>query len=424
MLDIAYIRENPKELDSRLASRGVAPCAEQLIEMDKKLKSIVTELQEIQNQRNSISADIGKAKSEGKDVSTLMSKVETLKSKMQELEQKERKHREALNLALMQLPNLPMKDVPIGEDEKSNKEIAKCGEASSNKTPEHFEIGASLGEMDFEIAGKISGARFVILRNQLARLERALANFMLDIHGNEFGYEECSVPLLVRKAALEGTGQLPKFGEDLFFTKEDFGLIPTAEVPLTNLIREQILEEEQLPLRFVAHTACFRSEAGAAGRDTRGMVRLHQFSKVELVSITTAKQGEEELERMRGAAEAILKRLNLSYRVVLLSTGDMGFSACKTYDLEVWLKGQQCYREISSLSLCGDFQARRMKARFRAKGEKKPQYVYTLNGSGLAIGRTLLAILEQNYQEDGSVAIPEALQSYMGGIKKLKPNKE
>ncbi|MEE3059099.1 MAG: serine--tRNA ligase, partial [Pseudomonadota bacterium] len=319
-------------------------------------------------------------------------------------------------------PNIPLADVPKGVDEDDNQEVRQIGEVGGvNAAAQHFEIGEALGQMDFEAAATLSGARFVVLRDDLARLERALGNFMLDLHTSEFGYREINPPVLVRDDAVFGTGQLPKFSEDLFRTENGYWLTPTAEVTLTNLVRDQITDATDLPLRFTAMTPCFRSEAGSAGRDTRGMIRQHQFSKVELVSIVEPDDGESELERLTACAEEVLKRLGLSYRVMLLCAGDMGFSARKTYDLEVWLPGQNSYREISSCSYCGDFQGRRMNARFRHADEKSTHYVHTLNGSGLAVGRTLVALLENYHQEDGSVLIPEALQAYMGGRTKIGP---
>jgi seryl-tRNA synthetase len=329
-----------------------------------------------------------------------------------------------LEVLLAGIPNLPAADVPDGTDEKANVEIRRYGMQRNFafQPKEHDAIGEKLGMMDFAAAARLSGARFVVLRRDLARLERALAAFMLDLHTSEFGYQETMPPYLVREAAPYGTGQLPKFAADLFKTTDDFWLIPTAEVPLTNLVADQILDESVLPLRFTAHTPCFRSEAGAAGKDTRGMIRQHQFSKVELVSIVHPDQSATEHERMTACAEEVLKRLNLSYRVVTLSTGDMGFAAQKTYDIEVWLPGQGMYREISSCSNCGEFQARRMKARFRKPGEKGTRFVHTLNGSGLAVGRTLIAILENFQEVDGSVVLPDALVPYMGGTKVIVPH--
>jgi len=323
-----------------------------------------------------------------------------------------------LDNALSAIPNLPGDGVPIGKDEDDNIEVRTWGDpaALDFEPKEHFDLGESLGMMDFDRAAKISGARFVVLSGALARMERALASFMLDLHTTENGYEEVNPPALVNDTAMYGTGQLPKFGEDLFRTTDGFWMIPTAEVPLTNLVSGEILEQDQLPIRRTAMTWCFRSEAGAAGRDTRGMIRQHQFTKVELVSIAEPEQSNDELERMTSCAEGILQKLELPYRVVVLSTGDMGFSAQKTYDIEVWLSGQKRYREISSCSNCGDFQARRMKTRYRPEGEKGTRFVHTLNGSGLAVGRTLVAVLENYQQADGSIVVPEVLRPYMGGL--------
>jgi seryl-tRNA synthetase len=351
-----------------------------------------------------------------------MAEVESLKAAITEAEQADRAATAALEAMLAGIPNLPAADVPVGADEHANKEIRRHGApaALAFKPKEHYELGEALGLMDFERAAKLSGARFVVLTGALARLERAIAGFMLDLHTAEFGYTEVSPPMLVRDQVLFGTGQLPKFGADLFKTEGGHWLIPTAEVPLTNLVADEILDEAALPKRLTAWTGCFRAEAGAAGRDTRGMLRQHQFYKVELVSIVHPDRSDEELERMTNCAEEVLKRLGLHYRVVVLSTGDMGFSARKTHDIEVWLPGQGMFREISSCSNCGEFQARRMRARFRTPGEKGTRFVHTLNGSGLAVGRTLIAIMETYQQEDGSIAIPDALKPYMGGLARIE----
>jgi seryl-tRNA synthetase len=326
-----------------------------------------------------------------------------------------------LNEALAALPNIPLEDVPVGEDEDDNVLVREWGEKPAfDFTPkEHFDIGEALDQMDFETAAKLSGSRFAVLRRDLARMERALAAFMLDLHTEEFGYTEVLPPFLVRDDAMFGTGQLPKFADDLFHTEDGYWLIPTAEVSLTNLVREEILAADDLPMRFTAWTPCFRAEAGAAGKDTRGLIRQHQFSKVELVSIAAPEHSLDELERMTACAEEILKRLDLPYRILTLCTGDMGFAARKTYDIEVWLPGQERYREISSCSVCGEFQARRMNARYRA-GDKDLHFVHTLNGSGLAVGRTMVAILENCQESDGSVRVPEALQPYMNGLKRIE----
>jgi seryl-tRNA synthetase len=378
----------------------------------------------LQAKRNEVSKQVGAAKSKGQDASALMAEVASLKSAMEESEAEEKAQSEKLDQLLSAIPNLPAEDVPQGADADANVEIRRHGNPRNFSFPpkQHFEIGEALGQMDFDAASKLSGARFVVLKHNLARLERALAAFMLDTHTGEFGYTEIVPPFLVRDAAVYGTGQLPKFAADLFHTEDGFWLIPTSEVPLTNMVADSIVDEDKLPLRFTAHTPCVRSEAGAAGKDTRGMIRVHQFSKVELVSIAHPDHSGAEHERMTACAEEVLKRLGLSYRVVTLCTGDMGFSAQKTYDIEVWLPGQQAYREISSCSNCGDFQARRMKARTRKSGEKGTRFVHTLNGSGLAVGRTMVAVLE-NYQEaDGRVALPEVLVPYMGGVKVIEPH--
>jgi seryl-tRNA synthetase len=394
-----------------------------VIALDDKRRATLTSLQEAQSRRNAASKEIGKAKA-SKDEATaarLMAEVAELKDVIAKGEDDERRLDADIKSVLEVIPNLPRADVPEGADETGNVEVRKVGTpARFDFAPkQHFEIGEALGLMDFEAAQKISGARFVVLKGALARLERALASFMLDVHTSEFGYTEVNPPILVKDQAAYGTAQLPKFAEDLFKTTNDFWLLPTAEISLTNLVREQIIDETQLPMRVTAWTPCFRSEAGAAGRDTRGMIRQHQFSKVELVSITTPDASLEEHERMTGCAEEILKRLGLPFRTMLLCTGDMGFASQKTYDIEVWLPGQNTYREISSCSVCGDFQARRMDARYRSKDGGKPVHVHTLNGSGLAVGRTLIAVLENYQQADGSVIIPDALRPYMGGMTKI-----
>ncbi len=424
MFDIKWIRDNADAFDAGLKARGLAPASAKLLELDEALRRTKTKLQEAQTRRNAASKEIGKAKGAKDDAlaTKLMAEVAELKEVIQGGEEEERQLVTALDAELAVIPNLPRQDVPAGADEVGNKEVRRVGEPRTfDFAPkQHFEIGEALGLMDFETAGKVSGARFVFLKGAIARLERAIASFMLDLHTGEFGYTEMIPPLLVRDEAAYGTGNLPKFAEDLFQTTNGYWLIPTAEVSLTNVVRESILDEAQLPMRMTAWTPCFRSEAGAAGRDTRGMIRQHQFSKVELVSITTPEESLAEHERMTGCAEEILKRLGLPYRTMLLCTGDMGFASQKTYDIEVWLPGQDAYREISSCSVCGDFQARRMGARYRPKGAKDIRYVHTLNGSGLAVGRTLVAVLENYQQADGSVIIPEALQPYMGGATKIE----
>jgi len=464
MHDIRIVRDDPESFAKGLARRGVANPADvtaNIVTLDKDLRALLTRLQEAQARRNEASKLIGRAKAQKNeaDAQALMAEVAGLKDEIQAGEERERTLQAMLRDRLAELPNLPAADVPDGADENANVEVTSrhWGRPSGiNSAKEHFEIGEALGMMDFERAARISGSRFVFLKSQLARLERALGNFMLDVQTGEFGYTEVSPPLMVREDAFFGTGQMPKFEADLFWplpgeffpqkrfledlmqspdplgagvalaerfreqNKQRYGLIPTAEVSLTNYVREEILDEAQLPMRMTAWTPCFRAEAGAAGRDTRGMIRMHQFSKVELVSITTPEQSEAEHERMTDCAQEILKRLDMNHRVVTLCTGDMGFTARKTYDIEVWLPGQNRYREISSCSNCGDFQARRMNARYRPQGEKSTRFVHTLNGSGLAVGRTLVAILE-NYQEaDGSVRVPDALLPYMGGVKKIE----
>lgn len=424
MHDPKLIRDNPDGFDAGLARRGVEPKAAEIIKMDDQRRAVLTKTQEVQTKRNEASKQIGKAKASGDEEAAqkVISEVASLKEEVQKGEEEAREIDAKLHEFMSWIPNLPLEDVPEGKDEDDNVEVRQNGEKRSLnfEAKEHFDVGEGLGLLDFEAAARMSGARFVVLRSQLARMERALAAFMIDSHVTKFGYTEISPPLLVRDEAMFGTGQLPKFRDDQFNAGADHWLVPTAEVPLTNLAREQIYSEEELPLRYTAFTPCFRLEAGSAGRDTRGMIRMHQFPKVELVSITTPEMAIDEHERMTGAAEEILKTLGLHYRVMVLSTGDMGFGAQKTYDLEVWLPGQDAYREISSCSVCGDFQARRMNARYRPTGEKKPGLVHTLNGSGLAVGRTMVAILETYQQADGSVEVPEALRPYMGGLEVIE----
>lgn len=422
MHDIRLIRDNPAEFDAAMKMRGLEPQAERLIDLDARRRAATTRLQEVETERNAKSKEIGKAKASGDEAlfNDLRATVENLKTEMERLTEEARTAEEVLNQHLAAIPNTPLPDVPEGADETENEEVRGWGEPKSFDfdPKDHVAVGERLG-LDFERAAAMSGARFAVLQGPLARLERALGQFMLDVQTEEHGYRETAVPYLVRDEALFGTGQLPKFAEDQFHTTDDRWLIPTAEVPLTNMVRDAIHAEGDFPLRLTALTPCFRSEAGSAGRDTRGLIRMHQFHKVELVSITTPEQSDEELERMTGCAEEILRRLELPYRVMLLCTGDMGFSARKTFDLEVWMPSQDTYREISSCSLCGDFQARRMNARFRREGEKKPEYLHTLNGSGLAVGRALVAILENHQNADGSVTIPAALRPYMGGVEKI-----
>jgi seryl-tRNA synthetase len=461
MYDIKWIRENREAFDEGLRRRGLEPQAAALLALDDKRRAAIAKSQAAQERRNAASKEIGAAMAKKDTVraEALKAEVAELKTSLSALEAEERAAIEALEKVLAEIPNVPLPDVPDGKDENDNVELPlRKGEVTpskrqfSFKPKEHFEIGETLGLMDFETATKISGARFVVLKGALAKLERALAQFMLDLHTSEHGYSEVSSPLLVRGAAMFGTAQLPKFREDQFLAtrmipalerqqlvaeaeetagpyvkplldfmidnRDFFWLIPTAEVPLTNLVRESILEEKQLPLRLVAATPCFRAEAGAAGKDTRGMIRQHQFTKVELVSITTPEASLAEHERKLSCAEEVLKRLELPYRVVALCTGDMGFAAQKTYDIEVFLPGQDRYREISSVSVCGDFQARRMNARYRHAGVTR--FVHTLNGSGVAVGRALVAILENYQNEDGSVSVPKVLLPYMGGVSKIE----
>ncbi|HWJ76360.1 MAG TPA: serine--tRNA ligase [Kaistia sp.] len=483
MLDIKWIRENPAAFDRALSRRGAPPAAEAILGLDEERRAHIQKVQSAQERRNSASKEIGKAKA-AKDEATaaaLMAEVSEIKEFLAHAEEKERELDKALMDALASLPNIPLDDVPNGKDEHDNVEKSMSGQKRlyDFEPVEHFEIGVAQKQMDFETAAKLSGSRFVVLKAGLARLERALGQFMLDLHTTEHGYTEVQPPLLVKDDALYGTAQLPKFAEDLFKTARPFEasdfppdarlsvdekkskiadfvghdvardysdatahdayealagaarfagpgpskklwLIPTAEVPLTNLVRESILDEKELPLRFTALTPCFRSEAGSAGRDTRGMLRQHQFNKVELVSVTTPETSLHEHERMLACAEAVLQALELHYRVVTLCTGDMGFGAQKTYDIEVWLPGQKAYREISSVSVCGDFQARRMNARFRPSGDAKgTRFVHTLNGSGTAVGRCLIAVMETFQNGDGSVTVPAALRPYMGGVEKI-----
>ena len=404
MYDIRWIRENAARFDAGRHARGLSPLAAELCALDDRRKSAMGR----------------------KDVETaerLKADVARMKGDLPVLEADARDGVAALETALAELPNTPQADVPVGADEHDNVEERRIGEPRGFgfKPREHFEVGEALGLMDFDAAARMSGARFVVLKGALARLERSIGQFMLDLQVGEHGYQEINPPILVRDAAMFGTAQLPKFRDDQFRAGDDFWLIPTAEVPLTNLVRETVLDAADLPLRFTALTPCFRAEAGAAGRDTRGMIRQHQFSKVEMVSITDAEASGDEHDRMTACAEAVLQRLGLPYRVMLLCTGDMGFGSTKTFDLEVWLPGQGRYREISSCSNCGEFQARRMDAKYRAPGEKQLRYVHTLNGSGLAVGRTLVAILENYQNEDGSVTVPDALKTYMGGIELIQP---
>jgi seryl-tRNA synthetase len=418
MLDLKWIRESPAEFDAGLTRRGLEPASSRVLDLDAKRREIVTGLQELQTRRNESSKAIGEAKRKGEDAGAQMAEVAALKEQMATAEEAERAAAAELDELLTGLPNTPGPDVPEGADESANVTLRTQGQAPAFdfEPKQHFELGEALGLMDFEAAAKLSGARFVVMEGAIARLHRAIANFMIELHTNEHGYREMAPPYLVRDEVLFGTGQLPKFGEDLFRTSDGFWLIPTAEVPLTNLVAGDILDEGDLPKRVTALTPCFRSEAGAAGKDTRGMLRQHQFDKVEMVSIVHPDQSDAELERMTTCAEEVLKRLGLHYRVVVLSTGDMGFAARKTHDIEVWLPGQDAFREISSCSNCWDFQARRMKARFRPAGGKGTQFVHTLNGSGVAVGRALIAVMENYQRADGSIEVPEVLRPYMGGL--------
>jgi len=418
MFDIRWIREEPEAFDAAMQRRGLAPLSAEVLSLDAKRREAQTGLQTMQTRRNEASKAIGEAKRKGEDAAALMAEVAGLKDKMAAAEESERQLGAELQELLSGLPNAPMPEVPEGEDESANVELRAHLEPRrfDFEAKEHYELGEALGDLDFETAAKLSGSRFAVMRGKIARLHRALAQFMLDLHTTEHGYTEVVPPFLVRDEILYGTGQLPKFAEDLFKTTHGLWLIPTAEVPLTNMVAEEIVAAEALPLRLTALTPCFRSEAGSAGRDTRGMLRQHQFEKVELVSVTTPEQSAEEHERMVGCAEEVLKRLGLPYRTMMLSTGDMGFAAAKCYDVEVWLPGQDAYREISSCSNCTDFQARRMKARFRPEGEKGTRFVHTLNGSGVAVGRCLIAVMENYQQADGSIEVPEALRPYMGGL--------
>jgi seryl-tRNA synthetase len=473
MHDIRFIRDNPDAFDKALTRRGLEPQAQRLIALDEQRRAKILTLETAQARRNAASKEIGEAK-KNKDeekAKGLLSEVAVLKESMPVMDVDEKKASKALDDALAEIPNLPLDEVPDGKDEKDNVEHHRFGAKRDYAfvPKQHFDLGEALGQMDFETAAKLSGARFVVLKKGLARLERALGQYMLDVHTSEpHNYTEVSPPLLVRDEVMFGTGQLWKFRDDQFqtftdefrwdqlevfarsamrgvlqiakergieaaegevdapfirqnaFISERHWLVPTAEVPLTNLVRESIVDEAQLPMRFTACTPCFRAEAGAAGKDTRGMIRQHQFTKVELVSITTPEQSKDEHERMLACAEEVLKRLDLHYRVMTLSAGDMGFASQKTYDIEVWLPGQNMYREISSCSICGEFQARRMNARYRTKEGRAVRHVHTLNGSGVAVGRALIAVMETYQQADGSIAVPDALQGYMGGMKKIE----
>ncbi|HPI63010.1 MAG TPA: serine--tRNA ligase [Alphaproteobacteria bacterium] len=418
MIDIKFIRDHPGDFQSYLNRRGIKMDPSEILKIDSERRHAITELQSLQQQRNDLSKEIGQARNNKSLSEKLMAQVAGIKISMESFEKKEKELTERLEQFLLHMPNIPLADVPVGKDEKSNVEVKRWGIPKTFSYPvlAHDELGEALQLMDFKAAANLSGSRFVVLKGVLAKLERALAAFMLDLHTQEFGYTEILPPFLVRDQALLGTGQLPKFADDLFRTTQGYWLIPTAEVPLTNLVAGQILDESQLPYRVTAWTPCFRSEAGAAGRDTKGMLRQHQFSKVELVSIVQPEKSAAEHERMTACAETVLERLGLPYRRVLLCSGDMSFTSQKTYDLEVWLPAQKQYREISSCSNCGDYQARRMLARFRSKGQKNTQFVHTLNGSGLAIGRTLIAVMENYQQPDGTILVPDALKPYLPGV--------
>jgi seryl-tRNA synthetase len=426
MHDIRAIRDDPNAFDTALARRGLGARAAGLIALDDSRRAAIGELQRAQERRNAASKEIGAAmaRKDAAAAEAIKGEVARLKLAMPELDAAEKAAGARLDEELAAIPNLPGPDAPDGKDEHDNVELRQFGApprfSNSFKPKEHFDIGEALGLMDFDAAAKLSGARFVVLKGALARLSRALMQFMLDLHTEEHGYEEVNPPVLARDAAMFGTAQLPKFREDQFAAGDGFWLIPTAEVPLTNLVRESIVDEKRLPLRYTAGSLCFRAEAGAAGRDTRGMIRQHQFEKVELVSITTPEQSAGEHERMTACAEEVLKRLGLHFRTVLLCTGDMGFASRKTYDIEVWLPGQGRFREISSCSICGDFQARRMNARCKGADAKSTRFVHTLNGSGVAVGRALVAVLENYQNEDGSVTVPDALRPYMGGRERIE----
>ncbi len=425
MHDIRFIRDNPADFDAGMKRRGLGPQAAPIVALDERRRAIQTALQDAQKKRNDASKSIGKAKgqSDAAEAERLMAAVAAIKTQIQQDETRERDLGDELNALLAGLPNIPASDVPDGSSEADNVELRQWGARPSfDFAPkDHVDLGEAMGLMDFEAAARMSGARFVVLKGALARLERALGQFMLDLQTGENGYTEVSPPLLVRDDAAFGVGQLPKFAEDLFRTTNDFWLISTSEVPLTNLVREQIVDQADLPMRMTALTPCFRSEAGAAGKDTRGMIRQHQFHKVEIVSIVAPEEAAAEHDRLTKCAESVLQQLGLHYRVVALCTGDLGFSNAKTYDIEVWLPGQDRFREISSCSHYTDFQARRMNARYRPTGEKGTRFVHTLNGSGLAVGRTLVAVLENYQQADGTIVVPEVLRPYMGGLERIAP---
>lgn len=420
MFDIKFIRNAPQDFDAACQRRGLEPQSSTILALDEELRNVKTKTQELQQKRNEKSKKIGDVKRQGGNANDLVQEVAGLKTLLSNLEDKERELNDSMRQTLGSIPNKLDDDIPDGADEDDNVELRKWGNIKYETGPDHVEIGEKLGLIDFESASKLSGARFTVLRGAMARLERAIAQFFLDTHTQDHGYTEMSVPLMVRDDALFGTGQLPKFADDQFRTTRGDWLIPTAEVPLTNTVADMILGEEELPLRITAFTPCFRQEAGSAGKDTRGMLRQHQFYKVEMVSITTPDESAQEHERMTTCAETVLQKLEIPYRTIVLCSGDTGFSAQKTYDIEAWLPGQQTYREISSCSNTGAFQARRMNARFRRKGEKQTEFVHTLNGSGVAVGRALIAIVENYYDPgEGCIYIPEALKPYMGGIDRI-----
>ncbi|MEL4437909.1 serine--tRNA ligase [Shewanella algae] len=427
MLDPKYLRNELATTAERLATRGFILDVDRLTKLEEKRKSLQVETEELQASRNAISKSIGQAKSRGEDVAPIMAQVGDLGSQLDSKKQELSALLQELDAIAMSIPNLPDESAPVGADENDNVEIRRWGTPREFDFPvrDHVDLGEQLKGLDFKNAVKVTGSRFIFMQGQIARMHRALAQFMLDLHTQEHGYTECYVPLLVNEASLKGTGQLPKFGEDLFHTKpateegQGLSLIPTAEVPLTNLARDTILDEAELPIKLTAHTPCFRSEAGSYGKDTRGLIRQHQFDKVEMVQLVKPQDSEAALEELVGHAENVLKKLGLPHRTIVLCTGDMGFGAAKTYDVEVWVPAQKTYREISSCSNVRDFQARRMQARYRSKDDNKPKLIHTLNGSGLAVGRTLVAILENYQNADGSVTVPEALRSYMGGIEKI-----
>ncbi|ALM51802.1 serine--tRNA ligase [Halomonas huangheensis] len=423
MLDPKLLRSDLDAVAQRLATRGYVLDTERLSALESRRRELQVEAERLQNERNTRSKAIGKAKASGEDIQPLLDEVSDLGDRLSAATAALNEVQTESDDIAAGIPNLPHESVPEGADEDHNVEVARWGEPRSFdfEVRDHVDIGAKKGDLDFDLASKLTGARFAVMRGPVARLHRALTQFMLDKQTLEHGYEECYVPYMVNRESLFGTGQLPKFGEDLFRLDDErgFHLIPTAEVPLTNLLRDEIVDGKALPLKLTAHTPCFRSEAGSHGRDTRGMIRQHQFDKVEMVQLVEAERSYDALEEMRGHAEAILQALELPYRVVTLCTGDMGFSAAKTYDLEVWLPSQETYREISSVSNCEDFQARRLRARYRAAGEKKPQLLHTLNGSGLAVGRCLIAVMENHQNEDGSITVPEVLRPYMGGVERI-----